>query len=284
MARTLLAMIGLAVVLAALLSIRVGGGFHLGNVVAVVPIEGVITEADQDVATLDRLRQDDRVVGIVLRIDSPGGAVAPSQELYDAVWKLRDAKPVIASFGNVAASGGYYVGAAAHQIVAAPGTLTGSIGVIMEFRNLVGLAEKVGVGEEVVKSGRYKDIGHPLRTIQPDERRLLQGLVDDVLGQFVDAVARGRALDPERVRTLADGRIYSGQQAQHEGLVDELGGLERAVQIAWERAGQTGEPATITVRRRHWPWWLSMAGRWLGGPPRSLGGGLLFLYPGGAPG
>src|SRR5439155_231782 len=184
----------------------------------------VISDAADTVEALDRLRQHDATVGVVLRVDSPGGAVAPSQEMYDAVWRLRARKPVVASLGNVAASGGYYVASAADVVVADPGTLTGSIGAIMEVHNVASLAEKLGVSETVVKSGRFKDVGQPLRPMTEEERVLLQRMVDDVLGQFVDAVARGRGMEAGRVRALADGRLYSGAQAREVGLVDELGG------------------------------------------------------------
>jgi protease-4 len=219
----------------------------------------------------------------VIRIDSPGGGVAPSQELYEEVVRLREVKPVIASLGNIAASGGYYVAAATSLIVAAPGTLTGSIGVIMDFRQLQGLAEKIGITDQVVKSGPYKDIGHPLRPMTDNERKLLQGMVDDVFQQFVDAVATGRHLDPARVRALADGRLYSGSQAKEAGLVDELGGLNTAVRLAWERGGQTGEPRVRKVKSLWRPWWLDAVGEALAPARAGLGGGLLFLYGGPTP-
>src|SRR5262249_36762765 len=160
---------------------------------------------------------------VVLRIDSPGGAVAPSQELYDAVWRVREKKPVVASLGNVAASGGYYVASAANTIFADAGTIPGSIGAIMGVRQYADLAEKGGVGEQVVKSGRFKDAGNPMGPLTPEERALFQEMVDDVLTQFVAAVAKGRGLDEDTVRSLADGRIYSGAAAARVRLVDRLG-------------------------------------------------------------
>jgi protease-4 len=174
-------------------------------------------------------------------------------------------------------------GAATSLIVATPGTLTGSIGVIMDFRQLQGLAEKVGITDTVVKSGPYKDIGHPLRPMTDNERKLLQGMVDDVYQQFVDAVATGRQLDPARVRALADGRLYSGAQAKAAGLVDELGGLNTAVRLAWERGGQTGEPRVRKVKSLWRPWWLEAVGEALTPVRPGLGGGLLFLYGGPTP-
>ena len=276
--------ITLALVGGASLIERLGGGdvdVGLGPTVAVVDLTGVIRDAVDLCDTLASLRKDSHAVAVVLRIDSPGGGVAPSQEIAEEVARLREAKPVVASLGNVAASGGYYVAAATSLIVADPGTLTGSIGVIMEFRQLGGLADKLGVSEEIVKSGPFKDIGQPLRPMTAPERSLLQGMVDDVYRQFVDAVAQGRGLDPARVRELADGRLYSGAQAKAVGLVDELGGLTSAIRIAWERGGQSGEPRVRRVKGAWRPWWLDLVGQALA-PMRSagLGGGLLFLYGG----
>ena len=273
-----------ALVLVAVVVLLVGGDLpsrlSLGPALTVVEIRGVVQDGGETVETLERLRKQERTVGVVLRIDSPGGAVAPSQELYDAVWRLRATKPVVASLGNVAASGGYYVASAATMIVADPGTITGSIGVIMEVRQLGKLAEKVGVSEEIVKSGRFKDMGQPLRPLDAEERGVLQGLVDDVLAQFVEAVARGRGMDAERVRALADGRVYSGAQAKAAGLVDVLGGLEDATHLAWERAGQTGEPRVARVRARRRLWWVDLLSEHFLPAPYELTGGLLFLYQG----
>jgi len=253
-----------------------------GNSLAVIDIRGVINDATDTVEALERYRMQDATVAVVLRIDSPGGAVAPSQEIYDAVWRLREKKPVIASLGNVAASGGYYVASAANRIVADPGTITGSIGAIMTVPYYAPLAEKIGFSEETVKSGRFKDTGHPLRHLSPDERSLLQGMVDEVLGQFVDAVARGRGMPPARVRGLADGRVYAGTQALAVGLVDRLGGLDLATRLAWEDAHQPGEPRVERVRERRLPRLLQLLGSLVGESPLSSGG-LLFLYLGPVP-
>jgi protease-4 len=275
-----LALVGIATIVE-----QAGGraGFGLGPVVAVVDLDGVIRDAEPLCESLSALAKDSQVVSVVVRIDSPGGAVAPSQEIYDEIGRLRATKPVIASLGNVAASGGYYVAAAANTIVASPGTLTGSIGVIMEFHQLGALADKIGVSQTVVKSGPFKDIGQPFRPLTDAERKLLQGMVDDVYGQFVDAVATGRGLAPDRVRALADGRVYSGQQAKAVGLVDELGGLNTAVRLAWTRGGQTGEPRVRRVKGAWRPWWLDLVTSAVAPARAGLGGGLLFLYGGATP-
>src|SRR5438477_3502656 len=228
-----------------------------GNVVGVVELRGVIEDATDLVEALERFRTSEATVAVVLRIDSPGGAVAPSQEIYDEVQRVREGgKPVFASLGSVAASGGYYVASAANRILADPGTITGSIGAIMTVPYYAPLADKIGFSEENVKSGRFKDTGHPLRRLSADERTLLQNVVDDVLGQFVDAVARGRHQPAARIRALADGRIYSGAQALAAGLVDELGGLHDATRIAWQDAGQSGEPRVQRLHARRLPWFV----------------------------
>ncbi|TAJ25654.1 MAG: signal peptide peptidase SppA [Nitrospirae bacterium] len=220
--------------------------------VALIRVEGVILDAQQTVGDLKKFGESPTVKAIVLRIDSPGGGVVPSQEIHDAVKRVRNTnnKAVVASMGTVAASGGYYIAAATDRIFANPGTLTGSIGVIMELANLEGLLKKIGVESVVVKSGRHKDIGSPFRKMNQDDRRILQSVMDDVHSQFIEAVAEGRSLDVGEVQTLADGRIFTGRQAKEAKLVDELGNLEDAIKLAGEMAGIEGEPKVVEPRRR----------------------------------
>jgi protease-4 len=220
--------------------------------IALVRVEGVILDAQTTVGELKRFGENPSIKAIVLRIDSPGGGVVPSQEIYDAVQRVRNKsnKAVIASMGTVAASGGYYIAAATDRIMANPGTLTGSIGVIMEMANIEGLLKKVGVEGVVVKSGRYKDVGSPLRKMSDEEQALLQSVMDDVHTQFIEAVAKGRSLEVPEVKALADGRIFTGRQAKDAKLVDELGNLEDAIQLAAEIAGIEGEPKVVEPRRR----------------------------------
>jgi len=233
-------------------------GLPGGAKVAVVEVEGVIgadsgrgLDTDGIIRVLGEYRDDPAVRAVVLRINSPGGVVAPTQEIFNAVRRLREAKkPVVASLGSVAASGGYYVAVAADRIYASPGTLTGSIGVVMQLANLEGLLKKVGVEYVVVKAGAYKDVGNIARAMTPEERRILQALLDDVYDQFVTAVAEGRSLDPQVVRGFAEGRIYSGRQAQGLKMVDELGGLEEAIEAAAKMAGLPAKPRIIYPRRR----------------------------------
>ena len=221
-----------------------------GNRVALVEVEGLIVDASRVVKELDDFGDDPTIRAIVVRIQSPGGVVAPTQEIYDTIQRIsRQGKPVVASMGSVAASGGYYLAAAATRIVANPGTLTGSIGVIMQLAEIEGLLKKVGVRYEVIKSGPYKDSGSFARAMTPDERAVLQAVLDDMYDQFVSAVAEGRRLGKDRVKALADGRVYSGRMAKNLGLVDELGGLDEAIRVASELGGISGKPHVVRARR-----------------------------------
>ena len=234
-----------------LMSVLEGGGLPVGQKVAVVELEGIILQADSVVRELNEHRDNPSVRAVVIRVNSPGGVVAPTQEIYSAIQRLRKSgKPVVASMGSVAASGGYYVATAADRIYASPGTPTGSIGVIMQMANLEGLLKKVGVDYVVVKSGQYKDIGNVARAMTPEERRMLQALLDDVYAQFVDAVAQGRKLDRATVEGFADGRIVSGQQARQLKMVDALGGLDDAIEAAAALAGLPPKPRLVLPRRR----------------------------------
>ena len=220
--------------------------------IALIRVEGVILDAQQTVGDLKKFGESPSVKAIVLRIDSPGGGVVPSQEIHDAVLRVRNKqnKAVVASMGTVAASGGYYIAAATDRIIANPGTLTGSIGVIMELANLEGLLKKIGVENVVVKSGRHKDIGSPFRKMSDEDRRILQSVMDDVHTQFIEAVAEGRSLDVADVRPLADGRIFTGRQAKEIKLVDELGNLDDAIRLAADLGGIEGEPKVVEPRKR----------------------------------
>jgi len=190
------------------------------------------------------------VAAIILRINSPGGAVGPTQEIYQEILKQRrEGMVVVASMGSVAASGGYYIAVAADRIVANPGTITGSIGVIMAFPNVKKLMDKLGVSAEVVKSGKFKDTGSPLKELSQEERKYLQGVIDDVYQQFLEAVARGRNKDRNELKKIANGRIFSGRQAMKLGLVDQLGNLDDAIDQAAKLAKIEGEPKVIMGRR-----------------------------------
>ncbi len=218
----------------------------LKDKVALIRIEGPIMESKEAIEELKKYAKEPSVKAIVLRVDSPGGAVAPSQEIYEEVKKAAASKPVVASMGSVSASGGYYIVSPATKVIANPGTITGSIGVIMEIPNIEGLMGKIGVKTEVIKSGKHKDMATVFRTMGKEEREILQAVLDDVHSQFINAVAEGRKLPVETVRELADGRIFTGRHAAELRLVDELGNIEDAIALAARLAGIKGEPEVVS--------------------------------------
>jgi len=221
-----------------------------GPKVALVEIEGVIVDSREITDEVERHLQNPTVRAFLIRINSPGGGVAASQEIYEELLKVRrHGKPVVASMGSLAASGGYYVASAADRILANPGTITGSIGVIMQIPNVGELLQKIGIRAVVIKSGAYKDLASATRDLTPDERRILQSVLDDVHDQFIQAVAEGRKMERGRVEQLADGRIFSGRQAQELGLVDELGSLQDALTRAGALAGIPGPPTVIRIEK-----------------------------------
>ncbi len=238
------------IVISALIAVVERKGVTIRDKVALVRIEGPIIDSRKHIEELKEYVKDPSIKAIVLRVDSPGGAVAPSQEIYEEVKKAVSKKKVVASMGSVAASGGYYIVAPATKIVANPGTLTGSIGVIMEIPNLEGLMDKVGIKTEVIKSGRYKDMASVFRKLGEEERRILQGVLEDVHEQFIKAVAEGRNMPVEEVRKIADGRVFTGRQAKEIGLVDELGNLEDAIMISAKLAGIKGEPDVVSKKEK----------------------------------
>jgi len=223
-----------------------------GSKVALITVEGVILDSKEIIEQLEKHRTNPTVKAIVLRINSPGGGVSPSQEIYEELIKTRQVnkKPVVASMGSLAASGGYYIASAADVIVANPGSITGSIGVLIQVPNISGLLQKIGVKSMVVKSGEHKDLASPTREMTEAERQILQRLLDDVHDQFIDVVSRTRKLDRKKVEALADGRIFSGREAQALGLVDQLGNLQDAVDRAASLAGIPGKPTVIQERKR----------------------------------
>ena len=234
-------------VLAAVLMVRGDSGLSLGGRVALVEIDGVI---DDDRKVLDHLREfrrDGSVKGYLVHINSPGGSVGPSQSIYRELRRARaeDSVPVVASIAGVGASGGYYIALAADTIFALPGSITGSIGVIMEIPDASQLMDKVGVRWQTVKSAEHKDVGSPFRPLTEGDRAILDSLVLDVYAQFVDVVARDRRLERRRVEQVADGRILSGRQALALGLIDRLGNREDALKTVGRMAGLGDEPRTV---------------------------------------
>jgi protease-4 len=250
--KVLLILLGLIIVMAflSLMIVLLHKGVPIGDKVALVRIEGPIIDSKNAVDEIKDYTKDPSIKAIVLRVDSPGGAVAPSQEICEEVKKATIKKKVVVSMGSLAASGGYYISAPASRIVANPGTLTGSIGVIMEIPNIQGLMDKVGVKTEVIKSGKHKDMASMFRSLGKEERVILQDVLDDVHAQFINSVAEGRKMDPEDVRKIADGRIFTGKQALAAGLVDELGNLEDAIKTAAKLSGIRGEPEVVSKKEK----------------------------------
>ncbi|MEO2083884.1 MAG: signal peptide peptidase SppA [Desulfurobacteriaceae bacterium] len=222
-----------------------------GKRIGVIKVKGIIKDSEKYVKALSRLEDDENVKAIVLRVDSPGGVVGACQEIHDKVAEIAKKKPVVVSMGSVAASGGLYISAGATKIVANPGTITGSIGVIIQSFNIRKLAEKLGVEVITVKSGKYKDLLNPFKKPDPESLNILQSLINDSYEQFLKAVAEGRNLPVEQVRKFADGRVFTGRYAKEIGLVDYLGNFDKAVEIAkklskcpecrvWEVKSKTG--------------------------------------------
>jgi protease IV len=239
-----------AVAFITVLAVAVSGaegtdGMSFGKRVGVIKIEGVITDSVKVVKQIHRFRDDKTIKAVVVRIESPGGVVAPSQEIYSELKKLAQKKPVVASMGAVAASGGYYVACPAKTIYANPGTITGSIGVVMQLANLEGLFEWMKIKNMNVKSGKFKDIGSSTRPMTEEEKKILQEFVNNVHQQFEAAVAEGREMDKDKVHELANGSIYTGEQAKELGLVDELGTLWDAIDQAAKDGGIEGEPKVV---------------------------------------
>lgn len=219
-----------------------------GEAVGVVEIEGAIADARETIENIRQFREDDDIKAIVVRIDSPGGAVGPSQEIYREIRKTIGKKKVVASMGAVAASGGYYIACAADGIMANPGTITGSIGVIMGYTNFEQLLDKIGMVPVIIKSGPYKDTGSPTREMRDDERELLQTIIGSIHQQFITAIAEGRKMDRAQVEASADGRVFTGEDAKTRGLVDRLGNFEDALAWAGELGGIDGDVVPVYAR------------------------------------
>jgi protease-4 len=243
-----LSVVALAYILGA--TDRFGGDLFRGDTLALLRLEGPIINVDWHMEQVRDLAERDEILGVVLRVNSPGGAVAPTQELYSELLRLSDIKPVVTSMGTVAASGGYYLSCATDWIVSNPGTITGSVGVIMEFTNLEGLLGKLGIRSRTIKSGRFKDTGNPAREMTAEEQRLLTDMVMDTHEQFVEAVLAGRPVEANQIRPYFDGRVLTGRQAFDLGLVDQLGNINDALDKAAELAGLPSVPKEIYEPKR----------------------------------
>ena len=221
--------------------------------IALIPVKGVISNYHDTLVLLNMARKDPSIKAVVLDVDSPGGAVGASQEIYRAIEKLRKKKPVVVSMGNVAASGGYYISAAANKIFANPGTITGSIGVIVQHIDATKLLDKIGIKVENIKSGKNKDILYPNHKLTPEQKKLIEQTVKDVYEQFLDAIVKYRPITKEELRPYADGRIFSGRQAKKLKLVDELGNLQDAIAYTRKSLGKVGKEAVVIKLEKRQP-------------------------------
>jgi len=261
----------LIVIVGLFLAFKGAPSFPSGNRIGIVEIKGLISESDNTLKHLRQFSRDDSIKAIVVRIDSPGGAVGASQEIYRELKRISKQKPVVASMGSVAASGGLYVALGASKIVASPGTVTGSIGVMIQIPNVQKLLERVGVEATVLKSGPFKDTGSLFRPLTEEEKKVLMQTIDDIYNQFVRAIVESKGIPEEQVRSFADGRVFTGKQAHEYGLVDQLGNFEDALRLALKLAGLSGPPQLVYPKEEK-PWlkWLmtkNMASK-----------GLVFLF------
>jgi protease-4 len=249
--------------------------------VGLVEVKGMILDSRETVRQLRYFLKQEGVRAVVLRVDSPGGVVAPSQEICEEVKKFAARKKIIVSMGSLAASGGYYISAPATLIYANPGTITASIGVILKLSNIESLMDRIGIKSHTLKTGKFKDSGSPFRRFSGEDRAMLQSVIDSTHEQFVRAVASGRKLPVDQVRRIADGRILSGQQALTLGLVDRLGTLQDAIEEAGRLSGITGEPEVVLPPRKKVDYWDLLADGaegMIGGALGKGGSGIRLMY------
>ena len=247
---------GLGSFFALLIAFRAGamsnglGSKGSGKKVGIIQVLGPIVSSNQTVKDLEKFRNRKDISAILVRIDSPGGLVAPTHEIYEKIKTIKEEKPIIASMGSVAASGGYYIALGADTIIANPGTIVGSIGVIMNYPVMTEFLDKVGIEFETVKSGDLKDVGSYSREVTEADRKHLNEMVDDMYSQFVNAVSQNRSLSKEEVIKIADGRVYTGKQSKELGLIDAIGTFDDAVSIAGKMGQITGKPKTVQVNKK----------------------------------
>ncbi|HAR95221.1 MAG TPA: signal peptide peptidase SppA [Deltaproteobacteria bacterium] len=237
------------IVVAFFVSIIRGVTRPVGAKIAVVEIEGMISDSKEAMKNIVKFKEDDSIRGIILRINSPGGAVGPTQEIYREVIKLKEKKPVYVSMGSLCASGGYYIASAGQRIYANPSTVTGSIGVIMQLAMLEGLIEKLGIQMTTIKAGAFKDAGTPFREMTKEERAYFNSVVESIHAQFIKDVAAGRKMEVEKIRKLADGRVFTGTQAKELGLVDGLGNFYDTVDEFKKVLKISGKPNLVYAEK-----------------------------------
>lgn len=236
-------------------AIKRDGGEYIsggnGDKIAIVEINDVIVSSEKTVEEIKRFREDKSIKAIILRVNTPGGGVAASQEIYEEVKKTRDSgKIIVVSMGAIAASGGYYISMGSSLIIANPGTLTGSIGVIAQFMSIKDLADKLGITQTTIKSGNLKDAGSPFRQMNDSDKAYFQDVVDNSFGQFLDVVSKERKMDMETLKKYANGRVFTGLQAKEYGLIDSLGTFEDAIRITSKMAGIEGEPRIVREKKK----------------------------------
>jgi len=236
-------------------AIKRGGGEYIssgsGDKIAIVEINDVIMDSEKPVEQIKKFREDKSIKAIILRINSPGGGVAASQEIYEEVKRTRDSgKIIVVSMGSIAASGGYYIAVGSSLIIANPGTITGSIGVIAQFISIKDLAEKLGITQTTIKSGSLKDAGSPFKQMNDSDKAYFQDVVDNSFMQFLDVVAAERKMDKETLKQYANGRVFTGLQAKEYGLIDSLGTFEDAIRITSKMAGIEGEPRIVREKKQ----------------------------------
>ena len=249
--------------------------------VGLIEVKGMILDSKDTIRQLRHFLKKENIKAVVLRVDSPGGVVAPSQEICDEVRKFAAKKKIIVSMGSLAASGGYYISAPATMIYANPGTITASIGVILKLSNIEALIDKIGIKAYTLKTGKYKDSGSPVRQFTEEDRAMLQAVIDNTHEQFVRAVAEGRKLPVEEVRKIADGRILSGEQAKALKLVDRLGTLQDAIEEAGKQAGIKGEPEVVLPPKKkinYLDLLVEGAESTFNGPLGQAAGGMRLMY------
>jgi len=222
----------------------------VGDKVGIVNIIGPIVSSEETIKELEKFRSRNDVSAILVRIDSPGGLVAPTQEIYEKIKLIKQEKPIVASMGSVAASGGYYISLGADSIIANPGSIVGSIGVIMNYPVMTELLNKVGINFETIKSGELKDVGSYSREVTKADREHLNNMVLDMYKQFVDAVTQNRSLSEEEVLKIADGRVFTGRQSKELGLIDVIGTFDDAITIAGSLGQIKGKPKTVQVNKK----------------------------------
>ena len=239
----------------------ISGIFTGGSRIGVVEVEGTITDLKDVMADIVRFKEDDSIKGVIVRINSPGGAVGPTQEAASELKKLKEKKKVYVSMGSVCASGGYYIAAVGERLYANPSTITGSIGVIMQQTVVEDLMKKIGVQSNTIKAGAMKDVGNPFRRMTDSERQYLQNIIDSIHTQFIKDVAAGRGMNIDKVRELADGRIYTGLQAKEAGLIDNIGTFYDTVDAMKTTLGIKGKPDLVYGKRPFAPlkWLFSSA-------------------------